>query len=337
MRRRDFITLVGGVATAWPLASRAQAAGKTARIGYLAADTPLTAAGYAVFIDELRKNGFSVDENLIIKTVRIEQNAKQLFAQTAELARSGIDVLVAGGTEIALQAAIAASDTVPIVMLAISFDPIALGYVKSLAKPGGRITGIVSLQTELAKKQVELLTQAFPNKRLLSVFYDQISTQQFDAAELQARTLHLEIQSQKLDNPPYDFDAAFRKLAESAPQMLLVLSSPFFTPQRSHIAELAMQQRLPTMFIFKEYAQAGGLMSYGTDTQAIFRPLGFYVSKVLRGSKPSDLPVEQAAKFEFVVNLKTAKAIGVDLPTSILLRGARGVLAKCRCHFHRRH
>jgi tripartite-type tricarboxylate transporter receptor subunit TctC len=133
-------------------------------------------------------------------------------------------------------------------------------------------------------------------------------------------TLHLEVQSQKLDNPPYDFDAAFRKLAEGGPQMLLVLSSPFFTLQRSHIAELAMQQRLPTMFIFKEYAQAGGLMSHGTDPQAIFRPLGFYVSKVLRGSKPSDLPVEQAVKFEFVVNLKTAKAIGVDLPTGILLR-----------------
>ena len=320
MRRHEFITLLGGATATLPLAARAQAADKAARIGYLATDTPLTASGYPIFIEELKKNGFSVDENLIIKTVRIEQSIKQLFAQTAELARSGIDVLVTGGTEVALQAAIAANDTVPIVMWAINFDPIALGYAKSLAKPGGRITGIISLQTELAKKQVELLTQAFPNKHLLSVLYDQISAQQFDAAELQARTLHLEVQSQKLDNPPYDFDAAFRKLAEGTPQMLLVLSSPFFTPQRSHIAELAIQQRLPTMFIFKEYAQAGGLMSYGTDPQAIFRPLGFYVSKVLRGSKPSDLPVEQAAKFEFVVNLKTAKAIGVDLPTGILLR-----------------
>ena len=320
MRRREFITLLGGATATLPLAARAQAADKAARIGYLATDTPLTASGYPIFIEELKKNGFSVDENLIIKTVRIEQSIKQLFAQTAELARSGIDVLVTGGTEVALQAAIAANDTVPIVMWAINFDPIALGYAKSLTKPGGRITGIISLQTELAKKQVELLTQAFPNKHLLSVLYDQISAQQFDAAELQARTLHLEVQSQKLDNPPYDFDAAFRKLAEGTPQMLLVLSSPFFTPQRSHIAELAIQQRLPTMFIFKEYAQAGGLMSYGTDPQAIFRPLGFYVSKVLRGSKPSDLPVEQAAKFEFVVNLKTAKAIGVDLPTGILLR-----------------
>ena len=235
MRRHEFITLLGGATATLPLAARAQAADKAARIGYLATDTPLTASGYPIFIEELKKNGFSVDENLIIKTVRIEQSIKQLFAQTAELARSGIDVLVTGGTEVALQAAIAANDTVPIVMWAINFDPIALGYAKSLTKPGGRITGIISLQTELAKKQVELLTQAFPNKHLLSVLYDQISAQQFDAAELQARTLHLEVQSQKLDNPPYDFDAAFRKLAEGAPQMLACpIQSVFYTSAFAH-------------------------------------------------------------------------------------------------------
>src|SRR6516225_4256813 len=125
MRRHAFITLLGGATATLPLAARAQAADKAARIGYLATDTPLTASGYPIFIEELKKNGFSVDENLIIKTVRIEQSIKQLFAQTAELARSGIDVLVTGGTEVALQAAIAANDTVPIVMWAINFDPIA--------------------------------------------------------------------------------------------------------------------------------------------------------------------------------------------------------------------
>jgi putative ABC transport system substrate-binding protein len=154
----------------------------------------------------------------------------------------------------------------------------------------------------------------------LAVLYDGSSADQFGAAERQARLLHLDMRSLKLENPPYDFDAAFRSLAEGAPQMLLVLSSPFFTVYRSHIADLAIQQRLPTMFIFKAYVQAGGLISYGVDPPAIYRQLGFYVAKILNGAKPDDLPVEQAVKFELVINLKTAKAIGVDLSTAIQLR-----------------
>jgi putative ABC transport system substrate-binding protein len=231
-----------------------------------------------------------------------------------------VELLVASGSDTALQAAMAASPTIPIVMWANSFDPIARGYVKSLAKPGGRITGIVSLQTELAAKQVELLTQALPGRTRLAILWDKISTDQFAAAERQARSLHLDVQSLKLENPPYDFDAAFRSLAEGSPQMLLVLSSQFFALSRAHIAELAIQQRLPTMFIFKSYAQAGGLISYGVDPPAIYRQLGFYVAKILNGAKPADLPIEQPVKFELVINLKTAKAIGVELSTAIQLR-----------------
>jgi putative ABC transport system substrate-binding protein len=214
----------------------------------------------------------------------------------------------------------AASTTIPIVMWAINYDPIAHGYVKSLAQPGGNVTGVVSLQTELAGKQVELLTQALPGRTRLAVLYDGNSADQFGAAERQARLLRLDVRSLKLENPPYDFDAAFRSLAEGAPQMLLVLSSPFFGLYRAHIAELAIQQKLPAMFIFKGYAQAGGLMSYGIDPAANFRQVGFYVAKILNGAKPTDLAVEQAVKFELVINLKTAKAIGVELSTAIQLR-----------------
>ena len=142
----------------------------------------------------------------------------------------------------------------------------------------------------------------------------------FASAERQARSLRSDVRSLKLENPPYDFDAAFRSLAEDSPQMLLVLSSQYFTVSRSHIAELAIEQRLPTMFIFKLYVEAGGLMSYGVDPAAIYRKIGFYVAKILNGAKPADLRVEQAAKFELVINLKTAKAIGVDLSTAIQLR-----------------
>jgi putative ABC transport system substrate-binding protein len=320
--RRKFIAGLGCASIAWPLAARAQPLGRTARIGLLqtAPDDPVNGPGYPAFLDELKKSGFSEGQNLTIEAVRVDQNAQRLFAETADLVRSSVELLVAVGPEIALQAAMAASRTIPIVMWAINYDPIAHGYVKSLARPGGNITGIVSLQTELAAKQVELLTQALPGRTRLAVLWDGLSADQFAAAERQARSLRLDVQSLKLENPPYDFDAAFRSLAEGSPQMLLVLSSPYFGPYRAHIAELAIQQRLPTMFIFKGYVQAGGLMSYGIDPVANFRQLGFYVSKILNGAKPADLPVEQAVKFELVINLKTAKAIGVELSTAIQLR-----------------
>ena len=321
--RRQFLSVLGGASVAWPLMAQGQQlSGKTVRIGFLRPplDNPVVAEGYPVFLDELKKSGFIEGQNLTIEFVRLDQDAHQLFAQTAELARSKVELLVAVGSENALQAAIAASPTIPIVMWAINFDPIAKGYVKSLARPGGHVTGIVSLQTELAAKQVELLTEAFPDRTRLAVLWDALTTDQFAAAERQAKLLHLDVRSLKLENPPYDFDTAFRSLAEGSPQMLLVLSSPFFGPSGPHIAELAIQQRLPTMFIFKTYVQSGGLISYGVDPQANYRQLGFYVAKILNGAAPADLPVEQAVKFELVVNLKTAKAIGADVSTEILVR-----------------
>jgi putative ABC transport system substrate-binding protein len=322
MRRRDFIGGLGGAAALWPVKVRAQpSTGKAVRIGFVGVvDNPIISPGYPAFLDELKKSGFSEGHNLVIEVVKDIRDAKQLFAEAANLARSNVDVLVAVGPEIALQAAVAASRTIPIIMWAINYDPIARGFVKSLTQPGGNVTGVVSLQTELAAKQVELLTQALPGRTQLAVLWDGISADQFAAAEHQARSLRLNVQSLKLENPPYNFDVAFRRLSEGSPQMLLVLSSPFFSDFRTRIAELAIQRRLPTMFIFKGYVQAGGLISYGIDPSANFRQVGLYAAKILSGAKPADLPVEQATKFELAVNLKTAKAIGVDLSTSILLR-----------------
>ena len=321
--RRKFIAGLGSAAAAWPLAARAQQpAGRTARIGIIQAslDDPVAGRGYPAFLDELKKFGFSAGQNLTIETVRVDQDRQKLFAETADLVRSNVELLVLSGSDTALQAALAASPTIPIVMWFNNFDPIARGYVKSLVQPGGNITGIASLQTELAAKQVELLTQALPGKTRLAMLWDSISADQFAAAERQAKSLGLNVQSLKLENPPYDFDAAFRSLAQGSSQMLLVLSSQFFALSRAHIAELAIQQRLPTMFIFKSYAQAGGLISYGVDPPAMYRQLGFYAAKILNGAKPADLPVQQAEKFELVINLKTAKAIGVELSTAIQLR-----------------
>ncbi len=235
------------------------------------------------------------------------------------MVRANVGVIVAG-TEPALKAALAASPSTPFVFVANNYDPIALGYAKSLARPGGNVTGVVLRQTELAEKQVELLTQAFPDRARLAVLWDSISADQFSAAERRAASLGLEVHSLKLENPPYDFDAAFRTIAAADPHMLLVLSSPYFGRQSQTVVELAIRHRLPAMFIFKAYAQLGGLMSYGADPVAMYRQAAGYVAKILMGAKPADLPIEQPTKFEMVVNLKTAKTIGVELPTATLLR-----------------
>ena len=203
---------------------------------------------------------------------------------------------------------------------AVNYDPLARGYITSLARPGGNITGVFFRPLELAVKQLEILTEAFPDRKRLAVLWDGQSADQFTAAESAAKTRNVELQSHKLEALPYDFDAVFKKVSEGSAEMVLILSGPGFTRYRSQIAELAIARRLPSMFTFKHYVEAGGLMSYGVDFPPMYRRAAVYVAKILGGTRPADLPVEQAAKFETVVNLKTAKAIGVTLPTSILLR-----------------
>jgi putative tryptophan/tyrosine transport system substrate-binding protein len=229
-------------------------------------------------------------------------------------------VVVAAGPEITLKAAVAASQTIPIVMIAINFDPIAGGYVSDIARPSRNITGLVFRAPELAAKQIELLVEAFPDDKPIATLWESASAEQFDSAQRAAQSMHIELRSHKLENPPFDFDKAFRAVVQDGSRMVLILSGPLFATHRSHIADLAIQNRLPTMFTFRFYVEAGGLMSYGNDPVTTHRRAASYVAKILRGAKPSDLPVEQPTNFEFALNLRTAKAIGITLPTSILLR-----------------
>jgi putative tryptophan/tyrosine transport system substrate-binding protein len=270
MRRREFITLIGGAAAAWPLAARAQQAGKSARIGVFAgAHNPVMAPAYRAFLDELRRAGFNEGQNLTVEQQPSDQDLPALSVQAATMVRANPDVLVALGSEPVLQACVAASRTIPIIFVANNYDPIARGYVRSLAKPGGNVTGIFLRQTELAEKQVELLTQAFPGRTRLAVLWDYISGDQFEAAERRAKLLRLEVHSHKFEHPPYAIDAAYRSIASAGSDILLVLSSPFFARHRGQIIEFAIRHRLPSMFIFKGYAEAGGLMSYGVDPVAV--------------------------------------------------------------------
>src|SRR5262245_11425943 len=239
LKRREFITLLGGAA-AWPFAAAAQPTDRIARVGFFGADrgTSLTAATYQAFLDEMQIHGFKDGQNLIVDFRRLEQDLPALSADAAELVRSNVSVLVTQGTEPALRAALAARRGLPIVMMATNFDPFASGYVRSLARPDGNITGVFMRQTELAEKQTELLLQAAPDRSRLGIVWDSISADQFNAAERRAKIFGLQVRSLKLENPPYDFEAAFRTLADASTQMLLVLSCPHFVTSRSQITEL---------------------------------------------------------------------------------------------------
>jgi len=322
VKRREFITLIGGAAAAWPLVARAQQEGSIARVGIIgpSRDSPPAGPSYEAFADELRKLGFTEGRNLATEYRRIDLGVPQAFEGANELAAWKADVLVGFGPELALQAAAAARPAIPIVMVAINFDPIERGYVQGLARPGGNVSGIVARQMELTAKQIDLLTEAFPDRKRLGVLWDMQSADQLAAVEREAKTRQVELLATKLENPPYDFAAAFRALAQEGAQMLAVQSSPHFVPHNSEIARLAIEHRLPAIFILRHYAVAGGLMSYGVDFVPMMRRAGSFTAKILRGARPADLPVEQVNQFEFVVNLKTAKAMGVTLPTSILLR-----------------
>jgi len=228
MNRREFITLVGGAAT-WPLVARAQQPNRVMRIGVLGPRPENTgiaggvAAGYPAMLDELRKLGFSEGRNLTVEWRTVEQERGAVFADAAELVRLNTDVLVAIGPEVGVQAALAARSTIPIVIAAFNYDPIARGYIKSLAEPGGNITGVFLRQPELAEKQVELMTQIFPDRTRFAMLWDDLSSDQFNAAEKRAKSLGLQVLSTKLEHPPYDFGGAFRTLVESSLQMLHVL------------------------------------------------------------------------------------------------------------------
>jgi len=326
IERRKFLATLGGAAAGWPLSARAQQADKVVRVGFFgpALTSPATIVPYQAFVTRLRELGFNEGQNIAIEYRNLD-DPRGPFVAAADLMRLHPDLIVALGPEVALQAVVGASRAVPIVIIAINYDPIERGYVTSLARPGGNITGVVSLQLQLAQKQVELLTQAFPDRTRLAILFDALSADQSLAAEGAAKLLNIQPQMLKLENPPYDMAAPFGSAAAGGAQMMVVLSSPLFIPHHRRIAELVVQHRLPTMFINRTYVEAGGLMSYGVNFPLMCRGAADYVAKIIKSAKSEDLPIEQAVKFELVVNLKTAKAIGLEVPP-MLLAGADEVI-----------
>jgi putative tryptophan/tyrosine transport system substrate-binding protein len=318
VKRREFITLLGGAAAAWPLAARAQKPAKMLSVGTVAG-TPRSSPQWVAFERRMGELGYQEGTNFSFDFMQAA-SADEYQVGYRKLAARALDVILAIGPEIALKSALAATRTLPIVMIAIDYDPLARGYVTSLARPSGNVTGVVFQQIELAAKRIQLIKDDFPHRPAATMFWDQLSSDQWEAARSTAAVLGLQLSGIELRGWPYDYEAALDQAPLDHRGMLIVPTSPFFFRDRARLADFAFRHRILSMFVFREWVDAGGLLCYGPSITALFGRVAEFVGRLARGAKPADLPIEQPTKFEMVVNLKTAKAIGIDLPTSILLR-----------------
>ena len=314
--RRTLVVSVG-VSLLAPLAAPAQP--EVVRVGFLASGSPRSAPVTVMFEQRLRELGFIEGRSLIFEFRTADGKVERLPNLAADLVHLKVDVIVAT-TDTAVRAAKRASKTIPIVTIATDYDPIAAGFVASFSRPGGNVTGLFLRQLELTAKRLEILKQALPWVTRVAVLWDTFSVDQLRAAEDPARSLGVQLQSLELRNPPYGYDSAFRTAVEGRASALLGLAFPLMYRDRDQIAALSLKHRLPAMFPFRESAEAGGLMAYGANLSVMYRSAADYVAKILRGAKPADLPIEQPTKFELIINMKTAKALGLTIPPSLLLR-----------------
>jgi putative ABC transport system substrate-binding protein len=318
MKRRAFITLLGGTAVAWPRAAHAQQPTKILRVGTVAGN-PKSSPQWVAFERRMSELGYLEGKNFSFDYLQAAK-ADEYEVGYRKLAARAPDVILAIGTEIGLKSALAATRTLPIVMIAIDYDPLARGYVTSLARPSGNVTGVVFQQVELAAKRIQLIKDAFPDRPTASMFWDQFSADQWEAARSTAAMLGLQLFGIELREWPYDYEAVLDQAPLDHRGMLVVPTSPFFFRDRARLADFALRHRILSMFVFREWVDAGGLLCYGPSITALFARVAEFVDRIARGAQPADLPIEQPTKFEMVVNLKTARAIGIEMPTSILLR-----------------
>jgi len=322
--RRTFLAGTGAVLLAAPLAAEAQQAAKVPRIGYLGNYPPgAFPQNYEAFLKGLRDLGYVEGRNLVIEYRDAEGKFEQLPALAAELLALKVDVIMAPTTAAAL-AVKRATSTLPTVF-AVAGDPVGSGLVTSLARPGGNVTGLSLLLPELVGKCLELLTQVVPGISRVAVLWQpggypgRTEKDMLKGAEVAGRELGVRPQFVE-SRGPADFDRAFSDMTRARAGALTVLGSTMLFIERRRLVDLAAKNRLPAVYQGREFVDAGGLMSYGANLADMFRRAATYVDKILKGAKPADLPVEQPTKFELVINLKTAKALGLTIPPSLLGR-----------------
>jgi putative ABC transport system substrate-binding protein len=320
--RRAFIGILTGRLLAVPLAAEAQQPGKVYHIGVLTnkASDPAEAHLWQAFRLGLRERGWIEGRNILIEFREAEGNLARLPELAADLVRLEVDLILARASTF-VQPAKAATSSIPIIFVSHA-DPVRTGHVASLARPGGNITGLAVLMTDLAPKGLELLISAVPVATQIAVLWTPDTPSHTPALRaLEEAGRRLPVQQQPVQvRTAAELEGAFAAMARARAQAVLVLIGPIFFAERWRVAELAIKHRLATMSTIKEVAEAGGLMSYGPNQEDLYRRGAIYVDKILKGAKPADLPVEQATKFELVINLKTAKAIGLTIPRSVLVR-----------------
>jgi putative ABC transport system substrate-binding protein len=322
--RREFIgTLAGGLVAA-PFVAEAQQAAKVARIGFLTLNLAATPHLPEAFRQGLRDLAYVEGRNLVIEYRDAEGKADRHPALAAELVALKVDVIVTGGGTLAARTAKQATRTLPIVFTGVG-DPVGSGLVTNLARPGGNVTGLSGLGPELVGKRLEQLTQAVPGVsrvavlRLPGALGERTEKEMLKGADVAARALGVRLQFVEARGPA-DFDRAFSDMTRAHAGALTVLPSNMFLREHRRLVDLAAKNRLPAVYPSREFVDAGGLMAYGANLADLFRRAATYVDKILKGTKPGDLPVEQPTKFELVINLKTAKALGLTIPQSLLLR-----------------
>jgi putative ABC transport system substrate-binding protein len=321
VKRRDFITLLGGAAAAWPLAASAQqpAMPVLGFVSFAQREATLQASWYQAF-HELRELGWAPGRNLVIEYRFADNDPDRLAVLAHDLVRLKPDAIFVP-TRPALPTVKEATTTIPIVFVSLG-DPVAEGWVASLAKPGANLTGIAGLSPDLAGKRLELLRELVPSLSKVAVLWNPANSAEaaaVKATETAALSLGMSLIVERASNPS-EIDRAIAAVTQSGAKSVVVLPDPMFLANRAQLVELIGKARLPAIYMETGFVAAGGLLSYGPNFTELFRRAAAYVDKILKGAKPGDLPVEQPTKFELVINLKTATAIGITPPTSILLR-----------------
>jgi putative ABC transport system substrate-binding protein len=326
MNRRAFISIVTGGLLAAPLAAEAQQAIRVYQIGFLSPGSREAAAPYVKAFEEgLREFDYAESRNVAIEPRFADGQTERLFGLATELVRLKVDVIMAGAAFAYFpgSAGVAASrltKTIPIVML--HADPVGSGLVTSLARPGGNITGLSLFNPAIVGKQLALMNEVIPRFAPVAVLHNPMNSAQvlsLNELKVAAPSLRIELHVVQARKPD-EFEPAFAAIAAARAKAVIVLGDSMFFLHRARIADLAKRQRLPTMSVQREHAEAGGLMAYGANISDIYRRAATYVAKILKGAKPGDLPIEQPTKFELVINLKTAKALGLTIPQSLLQR-----------------